>query len=72
MEKENEFLGTNEVMEFLGVCEKTLRRYNNSGSLKSYRNIKNRYRVYRVADLKDFLDKKKGRRGKKSGGSACI
>jgi len=57
MNKLNEYLTVKEAARMLGVCTMTLRRWDNSKKLKSYRNPANQYRLYKEAELKKFLKK---------------
>ena len=49
------YLSVKEAAEYLGVSSITLRRWSDSGKLKSYRNPANKYRLYKKADLDQFL-----------------
>lgn len=49
------YLSLREVSRILGVTSLTLRNWDRKGSLAAYRNPVNNYRVYRYADVADFL-----------------
>ena len=55
MKNLKDYISIKEAAEFLGVCEMTLRRWDKAGKLKAYRNPGNRYRLYRLNELKKFL-----------------
>jgi len=57
MNKLNDYLTIKRASEMLGVCEMTLRRWDEAGKLKSYRNPANKYRLYKASELKEFLSK---------------
>lgn len=57
MTKINGYMTIKEASELVGVCAMTLRRWERSGKLKSYRNPANNYRLYKEYDLKMFLKK---------------
>jgi excisionase family DNA binding protein len=50
-----EYMMVKEAAKFLGVCEMTLRRWDDSGKLKSYRHPVNKYRLYNKLQLENFL-----------------
>ena len=49
------FLKISEAAEFLGVHPDTLRRWERSGKMRSFRHPFNRYRLYRQEDLERAL-----------------
>lgn len=51
----NEYLTIKDAAAFLGVSPSTLRNWDRSGKLKTYRNPLNGYRLYRKAELKTLL-----------------
>jgi MerR family copper efflux transcriptional regulator len=51
------YLRIKEAAEFLGVSTLTLRNWDKSGKLPSYRHPINNYRLYRRVDLENFLEK---------------
>ncbi len=53
--KISEYLTVREASEFIGVCEMTLRRWDDSGKLVSKRHPVNNYRLYKKKDLEKFL-----------------
>jgi len=55
MKNLKDFLTVREAAAHLGVSPETLRRWDNSKKLKSYRNPINKYRLYKKADLETFL-----------------
>ena len=57
MNKLSDYLTIKKASNVLGVCEMTLRRWDEAGKLKSYRNPANKYRLYKRAELKSFLAK---------------
>ena len=57
MIKVNGYVTIKEASELLGVCAMTLRRWEDSGKLKAYRNPANNYRLYKEVELKMFLKK---------------
>lgn len=57
MDKLSNYLTIKKASEMLGVCEMTLRRWDEAGKLKSYRNPANKYRLYKKLELKAFLAK---------------
>jgi site-specific DNA-methyltransferase (adenine-specific) len=64
MENLKNYITIKQACKILGISPNTLRRWDNSGKLKSYRNPANNYRLYKVSELKRFLKKIKkiGRR----------
>ena len=50
-----EYMKIKDAAVFLGVNRSTLRRWENSNYLKSYRNPVNNYRLYLKKDLESFL-----------------
>lgn len=57
MNKLSDYITIKEAAETLGVCEMTLRRWDEAGKLKTYRNPANKYRLYKKSDLTKFLSK---------------
>lgn len=53
--KNEQYLGLKEVSRILGVTPLTLRNWDKKGVLTAYRNPINNYRVYRYADVADFI-----------------
>lgn len=49
------YLTLKEVAKILGVTPLTLRNWDKKGMLAAYRNPINNYRVYRYADVADFI-----------------
>ena len=49
------YLTLKEVSRILGVTPLTLRNWDKKGFLAAYRNPLNNYRVYRYADVADFI-----------------
>mgnify|MGYP001606267851 FL=1 len=49
------YLGLKEVARILGVTPLTLRNWDRKGILTAYRNPANNYRMYRYADVADFV-----------------
>ncbi len=50
-----DLLTINEAAELVGVDKMTLRRWDNAGKLKAYRNPMNKYRLYKREELEDLL-----------------
>ena len=57
MKKINEYLKITEAAKFLGVSTSTLRNWEKQGKLLTYRNPHNKYRLYKINDLKNLLAK---------------
>jgi excisionase family DNA binding protein len=57
MNKLNEYVKTAEAAEILGVSQNTLRAWAGAGKIPVRRNPANRYRLFRKADLAEFLKK---------------
>ncbi|WP_417385615.1 MerR family transcriptional regulator [Gimesia sp.] len=57
MEKLSEYLKTAEAAEILGVSQTTLRKYAAAGKILVRINPANGYRLFKRADLEDFLRK---------------
>jgi excisionase family DNA binding protein len=57
MNKLSDYITIKDAAEILGICEMTLRRWDESGKLKTYRNPANKYRLYKKSELKAFLSK---------------
>ena len=53
----NDYLTIKKASKMIGVCEMTLRRWDETGNLRSYRNPANKYRLYNKTELKAFLAK---------------
>jgi DNA (cytosine-5)-methyltransferase 1 len=49
------YLSLKEVAKIIGVTPLTLRNWDKKGILAAYRNPVNNYRVYRYADVADFV-----------------
>ncbi len=50
------FIQIKEASELLGVSKLTLRNWDNSGKLVSYRHPINNYRIYKKSDILKLLD----------------
>ncbi|REJ65681.1 MAG: helix-turn-helix domain-containing protein [Planctomycetota bacterium] len=55
MEKLSEYVKTAEAAELLGVSQNTLRTWAEGGKIPVRRNPANGYRLFKRADLEDFL-----------------
>ena len=55
MKNLKEYVTIKEAAEILGVSSITLRRWDEAGKLKAYRNPANNYRLYRKSELNLFL-----------------
>jgi len=53
--KISDYLTIKEAAKFIGVCEMTLRRWDNSGKLVSKRHPLNNYRLYKRKILEKIL-----------------
>ncbi len=51
-----DFLKVKDAAEFLGISPSTVRNWERSGKLASYRNPINGYRLFRKSDLEQLLD----------------
>ncbi len=51
------YLRVKEAANLLGVSSLTLRNWDKSGKLPTYRHPINNYRLYRRVDLENFLEK---------------
>ncbi len=51
----SDYFTIKEAAEFIGVSEMTLRRWDSSGKLESYRHPINNYRLYKKKDLEKVL-----------------
>lgn len=51
----DKFISLREVSRIIGVTPLTLRNWDRRGLLAAYRNPLNNYRMYRYADVADFL-----------------
>jgi len=56
MKNFSEYLSIDEAAKILGVNKMTLRRWDNSGKLKSYRHPINKYRLYKREELERLLN----------------
>ena len=57
LEKElNRMLTVSEAAELLGVSNTSIRRFSNSGDIKSYRIGQGRHRRFRKRDLLEYLE----------------
>ena len=61
------YLSLKEVAKIIGVTPLTLRNWDKKGILAAYRNPANNYRVYRYADVADFVAAIKETRQHQSG-----
>lgn len=52
----SDFLTVKQAANILGICTETLRRWDRSGKLKSFRHPLNGYRLYLGTDLTHFLN----------------
>jgi MerR family copper efflux transcriptional regulator len=57
MKKLNEYMLIEEAASFIGVTSNTLRNWEKSEKLLSYRNPVNGYRLYKKEDLEKLLEK---------------
>ncbi|MFA5879980.1 MAG: helix-turn-helix domain-containing protein [Candidatus Margulisiibacteriota bacterium] len=57
MSIKKEFVNIKKASKILGVSPDTLRRWDNAGKLKAYRNPINKYRVYKKDELEKFIRK---------------
>ena len=57
MTKLSDYVKTAEAAEILGVAQNTLRKWAAEGKIPVHRNPANGYRLFRQADLDDFLRK---------------
>ena len=55
--KLTEYVKTAEAAEILGVAQNTLRKWAEAGDVPMHRNPANGYRLFRRADLEQFLRK---------------
>jgi len=53
--KLTEYVLTAEAAEYLGVAQNTLRKWAKRGDIPMHRNPANGYRLFRLADLDQFL-----------------
>lgn len=53
----DEFCFIDEAARILKITTLTLRRWSNAGKFPSYRNPMNSYRMYKKADIEEFLKK---------------
>lgn len=54
MDNIKDYLTIKQASEILGVDKTTLRRWDNLGKLKSYRNPINKYRLYKKEELENI------------------
>ena len=55
MEKLSEYVKTAETAEIVGVAQRTLRKWSESGKIPTKRNPMNGYRLFLKKDLENFL-----------------
>ena len=55
MPKLDEYLRIKDAAEYLGVCQNTLRNWEEAGKIPVFRHPVNNYRLYDRADLDDLL-----------------
>ena len=55
--KLSEYVKTAEAAEILGVAQNTIRKWAEQGKIPMYRNPANGYRLFKRADLEEFLRK---------------
>ncbi len=55
MENLKGYMSIKDAAEYLGVCAETLRRWDNDGKLKAYRQPFSNYRLYKKTDLDKVL-----------------
>lgn len=53
----SEYLTVSEAAKLLGVSAGTLRNWDRAGKVKAMRHPVNRYRLYRIDELRDLLRK---------------
>ena len=53
----SDYLTVRQAAEFLGISKATLRRWDSEEKLIAFRHPLNRYRLYRVSDLRNLLSK---------------
>lgn len=63
----SQYLTIREVSRILGVTPLTLRNWDRKGLLTAFRNPVNNYRLYRYADIADFLAEIQKTRPRQSG-----
>nr|MBN1228856.1 helix-turn-helix domain-containing protein [Anaerolineae bacterium] len=56
IKKFNEYLTVSEAAKYLGVSSSTLRNWDKSGKLNSYRHPLNNYRLYQKRELDKLLE----------------
>ena len=55
MKNLRDYLRIKQAAEFIGVSESTLRNWERSGKITTYRHPISRYRLYKKIDLEDLL-----------------
>jgi len=56
MQKIDEYLNIKKAAIFLGISPSTLRNWEKDGKIAVYRNPLNKYRLYKLDDLKNILE----------------
>ncbi len=64
-DQNKEYISINESARLLGVTPQTLRAWEKKGVLVPYRNPINKYRMYRVTQIEDFLQEMADERSQK-------
>lgn len=64
---ERRYVSIKEAARIIGVTPLTLRNWDKKGTLTSYRNPMNNYRVYRVDQIELFLRRIENSKNKKNG-----
>ena len=64
---EHKYLSIKEAARIIGVTPLTLRNWDKKGTLTSYRNPLNNYRVYRLDQIEMFLRRIENSKNKKNG-----
>lgn len=49
------FITIKQASEILGLSAETLRKWDKKGKLKAHRDPKNRYRLYKIAEIEKFI-----------------
>ena len=57
MPKLDEYLRIKEAADYLGVAKNTLRNWEHAGKIPVHRHPVNRYRLFKVSDLDDLLER---------------
>ncbi|MHC4177105.1 MAG: helix-turn-helix domain-containing protein [Planctomycetota bacterium] len=60
-----EYLRIKEAAEFVGVCQNTLRNWEAAGKIAVRRHPLNNYRLFKVSDLEQLLEKTERSTGKR-------